>query len=73
MPHGCIGRRPIQTQLIWRNGLLLFKMVKLNCQDSALTPLTGWKNWLVQYYKTERDHLKKHEKLTALLLLYVSN
>ena len=20
--HGCIGRRPIQTQLIWRNGLL---------------------------------------------------
>ena len=23
----------------------------------AQKPLTGWKNWLVQYYKTERDHL----------------
>ena len=30
-------------------------------------PLTGCEDWLVQPYKTERDHQKKQKKLTALI------
>ena len=34
--HGCIGRRPIQTQLIWKNGLLFNGEAELSrlCSDS---------------------------------------
>ena len=58
--HGCIGQEPY-TDLKWNH-----KELRRRCQEA--NSLTGFEGWLVQPYKTERDHLNI-EKLTALFVV----
>ena len=59
MPHGCRKAGVLYYRHCWYGKWFVVAQWVNWIVKTCLTLLTGWKNWLAQYYKTEGDHLKK--------------
>ena len=64
MLRGVVRQAPYTTDLQWNHKASADTVPSI--KTCALVLLTGCEDWLVQPYKTEREHLNI-EKLTALI------